>query len=118
MSTGTSRRRGFTLVELMIAVAIISLLATIAIPNLVRARNASQRTTCVSHLREIDGAKHQWALENHKTDADTPNEDDVKVYIRGNRFPQCPTSGSYSINAMNTDPTCSNSTDGHVMPQA
>ena len=110
------QRGGFTLVEIMIVVAIIGLLAAIAIPNFVRARNTTQRNMCISHLRQIDGAKHQWALENRKSDTDTPGQDDVKVYIRGVRFPGCPTSGTYTIGAMNTDPACSKSADGHVLP--
>src|SRR6187431_1313600 len=61
-----SRKSGFTLVEIMIVVAIIGLLAAIAIPNFIKARTTSQQNACINNLRHIDGAIQQWALENKK----------------------------------------------------
>jgi prepilin-type N-terminal cleavage/methylation domain-containing protein len=117
MKTNTSRKAGFTLVEIMIVVAIIGLLAAIAIPNFVRARNTSQKNTCINNLRQIDAGKHQWALENKKQDTDTPGAADVGNYIKNNIFPSCPSSGSYGVNAMTTDPTCSLSASAsHFLP--
>src|SRR5712691_1457637 len=93
-----SGKAGFTLVEIMIVVAIIGLLAAIAIPNFVKARTLSQTNACINNLRKIDGAKATWALEKKKTNADTPTTGDLygaTLYIRDE--PTCPASGVYSI---------------------
>ena len=67
MRIRTAVHSGFTLVEIMIVVAIIGLLAAIAIPNFIKARQASQKAACVANLKTIDGAKATWALEARKT---------------------------------------------------
>jgi type II secretory pathway pseudopilin PulG len=82
-------------VEIMIVVAIIALLAAIAIPNFVRARNSSQQNACISNMRQIDSGISQWALENKKSDTDTPTSGDISVYIKNNHFPQCAGGGRY-----------------------
>ena len=107
MQLERSRKAGFTLVEIMIVVAIIGLLAAIAIPNFVKARTASQRSACIANLKQIDGAKHEWALEMKKSATDTPAKTDVygtDKYIRDEPF--CPASGTYTLNNVLTKPTC------------
>lgn len=66
MKNRTSSIKGFTLVEIMIVVAIIGLLASISIPNYVRASTQSQKNVCINNLRQIDVATQQWALENQE----------------------------------------------------
>src|ERR1700748_1663660 len=63
----TSSHRGFTLVEIMIVVAIIALLAAIAVPGFLRARKRSQASRVLNDLRLIDAAVDQYAIENNKT---------------------------------------------------
>ena len=76
-------QQGFTLVEIMIVVAIIALLAAIAIPGFLRARKRTQATIVLDNLRLIDGAKDQYAVENSKTTG-TPDPVSLAPYIKRN----------------------------------
>ena len=123
MKNSTSRKSGFTLVEIMIVVAIIGLLAAIAIPNFVRARTQSQKNACINNLRQINGAVQQWALENKQGPTAAVNATDVFPYLKSQVV--CPSGGttfgdSYLVTTVNNNPTCNSSgggaTAGHVMP--
>ena len=114
MKIRASRKSGFTLVEIMIVVAIIGLLAAIAIPNFVKARTTSQQNACINNLRQYDGAVQQWALENKKQSTDPYGLTSIQPYIKldstGN-LPSCPAGGSYaSGGAVTNPPTCNLST--------
>src|SRR5258705_8470698 len=106
-SIRNSRKSGFTLVEIMIVVAIIGLLAAIAIPNFIKARTTSQKNACINNLRQIDGAIQQWALENKKDAAAGVKFTDVSGYLKNSVI--CPAGGttfadSYSIVDVATKP--------------
>ena len=90
MKINTSRKAGFTLVEIMIVVAIIGLLAAIAIPNFVKARNTSQANACINNMRQMDSAIQQWALETGQADTAVANDAVVGPYIKGLAVPTCP----------------------------
>ena len=118
MKIKTSRKAGFTLVEIMIVVAIIGLLAAIAIPNFVRARTSAQTNACINNLRQIDSAKEQWAIENNQVDgADATtavNGLTYLDYIKGGATPVCPASGTYTVGNIGADPDCDEA--GHDLP--
>ena len=102
--------------EIMIVVAIIGLLAAIAIPNFVKARSASQTNACVANLKQIEGAKSTWALEQKKANNATMADSDLfgtDKYIRDK--PPCPGGGTYTLAAVDTRPTCSLSSAGHSL---
>ena len=83
MHTQLNRQRGgFTLVEIMIVVAIIALLAAIAVPNFLRARKRSQATRILEDLRIIDSAIDQYAIETSKAGGATCNWTDIQSYLK------------------------------------
>jgi chromosome segregation ATPase len=72
------------------------------------------RNACLNHLREIDGAKQQWALEKNQANDAVPTVRELLPYLKDGVFPTCPAGGTYFINSVDTLPTCSIA--GHALP--
>ena len=107
------RKKGFTLVEIMIVVAIIGLLAAIAIPNFVKARERAQTEACIANLRQIEGASQVWAVDTGASDAATVTFTNlVPDYIR--TTPICKGGGAYNLTTVSARPTCN--ITNHVLP--
>lgn len=119
----TNKNSGFTLVEMMIAIAIIALLASVAIPGFIRARKAAQRTSCRNNLQKIEAAKESWAFDFMRVEGDVPSSDDLRPYLkrRVGGF-RCPLDhsdadffGLYEIQPLGSHPTCALAPDDHKL---
>jgi len=108
--------RGFTLVEIMIVVAIMGLLVTIAIPNYVKSRGNAQRQMCIENLAQIEAAKQMWGVETAKTTGDTPTDANLvgpALYLK--EKPQCPAGPGYNYNPIGTNAECTSGIAGHTL---
>jgi hypothetical protein len=70
-------------------------------------RCGSSKSACINNLRQLDGAKQQWAFENHKNTNAIPTDNDAASYLKYKLLPTCPDRGIYTIGRVDQDPTCS-----------
>ncbi len=125
MKINSSSKKGFTLIEIMIVVAIIGLLAAIAIPNFVHARTTAQANACINNLRQIDGAKQEYALETKVASTFAFTDPTVIQPYMGRgalgSLPTCPLDSSstfatsYTIGSATVAPLCKISPTNHFL---
>jgi hypothetical protein len=96
-----------------VIVSPLGMLAAVAIPNFVKARETSQRNYCINNLRMIEAAKEQWALANNKAQGDAVDADGITAYLKGAKLPVCVIGGSYTLNPVGTKCTCN--MPGHTL---
>ena len=113
-------REGYTLVEIMIVVAVLAILLSVAVPNYLKSGKDASKNSCISNLRQIDGAMEQWAMANNisaGTVLSGRREDEVYDYVDGGK-PNCPAKGEYALHAVGSNPqiTCSREDEGHRLP--
>ncbi len=112
---------GFTLLEIMIVVAVIGLLAALAIPMFSKAREDSQRIACINNLRQMAAAKELAAMANNWGNSDGPGsignpgyKETISAYIKGGERPMCPTGAECFYNGLNQSPSCQSGIETHV----
>jgi prepilin-type N-terminal cleavage/methylation domain-containing protein len=109
----------FTLVEIMIVVAIIGMLASIAIPNYAQAREAARRSVCIVNLQQIEGAIQRWSIEMQKDEGQAVAYSDIRNCLK--RSVVCPVGGTtfeegYTITTVEAPPACQRKPDTHKPP--
>ncbi|MBL7069104.1 MAG: prepilin-type N-terminal cleavage/methylation domain-containing protein [Candidatus Omnitrophica bacterium] len=114
------KKKGFTLVEIMIVVAIIGILASIAIPTYNKLRIDARASVCKANLKQIESAIDQWAFENSITSEDVSlesYEDEIYSYFAFGE-PSCPSGGENVFGSMGDSSrvTCSSGLEGHAYP--
>jgi prepilin-type N-terminal cleavage/methylation domain-containing protein len=108
MKTGPyAQRSGFTLLEMMIVVAILGILVGLAFPNYLKSRTQARKQLCIENISQIESAKQIWGVEHGKKDGDVPAPDDLigsDLYMK--KLPLCPAGGSYDFQSVGTTATC------------
>ena len=101
------KQKGFTLVEVMIVILIISILTGMAIPSFLNSRSRAKSRACTENLRQINQAKEQLAMTNSLAEGTLVTTNQLMPYLHNQQFPTCPSGGIYDLKGVGTSPTCS-----------
>ncbi|HEY5653405.1 MAG TPA: type II secretion system protein [Pontiella sp.] len=114
------KKYGFTLVEILVAVAIMGLLTIIVIPSLSKARSSARAKICVKNLLQMEAAKEMAAMyygwPNNAGYGRVPSwRDKCDSFMKGEKRPVCPSGYEYFYNSLETASTCQSGFEGHVI---
>jgi hypothetical protein len=104
---------------LILGCVIVLGVATLVVPRLIHPRSTKAMLPCVNNLRQLDGAKQRWELENRKTANDVPTWEDLRPYFPDwwtNGRPVCPEGGTYTLGRVGESPRCSIGGPEHTLP--
>jgi prepilin-type N-terminal cleavage/methylation domain-containing protein len=111
------KQSAFTLLEILIVVAIIGVILSIALPNFLKTRANAQKHVCIENLTQIEAAKQTFGLERGKKEGDPVFDSDLfgpTLYVR--KKPECPSGGDYDLKSIGINAECSNGpTLDHVL---
>jgi len=99
-------------ISIALAIFVLPILFSIALPNFVKARNMALQNACINNLRQLEGAIEMWALENKKSDDSPVRWQDLKPHLKSELV--CPSGGTYRLGLASERPTCS--IPGHALP--
>lgn len=108
-------RRGRSPVYLLLGLAWAALLLAISLPSIRPARSTAQRNSCIAYLKQIDGAKAQWASEQKPEASIVPQFSDLTPFLKNGFMPTCPTGGTYTLGTVNEPPRCGHADKGHKL---
>jgi hypothetical protein len=108
--TGMSKKS----IIVVVAVAFTGFVVVALLPAFIRARTTPAMNACVNNLRQLDGAKQAWAIENHAIISDIPTWDNLRPYL--SRQLVCPQGGKYILGPVGVPPKCSFG-GSHTLPQ-
>jgi prepilin-type N-terminal cleavage/methylation domain-containing protein len=101
------RKQGFTLIEILVVVAVMGLVVGIAIPAFMKSRTQARKQVCIENISQIESAKQQWGLEMQKKEGDIPGDGDlIGPMLFMKRKPECPGGGSYDYMPIGKTATC------------
>jgi|ERR1041385_5543068 hypothetical protein len=103
---GSTKSKLAIFFALLVSTAVIAALPLIGTRHCYRCPLPAS-TTCINNLRQVDGAKQQWALEKRKATNDVPSVGDISPYVRNQQIPKCPAGGIYTLGSVDEVPRCS-----------
>ena len=110
------KQAGFTLIEIMIVVAIIIVLAAVATPNLINARNNARKAACIANLQMLDGVITSWSLEYQVKNGTAVNVDQILPLLKGKHLPVCPGGGTYTFGKVGDEVPVHCDIEDHIVP--